>query len=292
MKKLFKFPDYSDLPKRIELLSKALGVWVILVTLSNLIYSEYIYDFDLFLNANRGHYLVSLFRSLPVEIIKFIESKPFVTSITAIIIAAFTVYRNNLYFSFILMILVKLQYLLASSVRSGATALVSTLTAYIFLFYLLESIRKLNPYRNLLYKCISHTMALQIFVVYMTSGLSKLISPLWRSGAAPYYIFNVDRYAKIEFISEMVSRFKFISYGMTISTFLALLIVPFLLFTLHKRKALFILSLFHLFNCLHMGLREFMIFPIVDTIIFLSALEIGSFWSLFKKKSNRPIMLR
>ena len=127
-------------------------------------------------------------------------------------------------------------------------------------------------------------MKVQLCIVYLVSALTKLYSPIWRNGSATYYIFHNARYFKLPSIIPYLENSDILIKLTSYVPMIFLILFP--IFVWNKKGWVFILAsfIFHGFICLAMGLREFMIFPILDMILFCDMKLVEQFSFEIKKR--------
>lgn len=284
------------------LISKLLSSWIILDMLCILSISKYAYSFDLGLKLASHDVLVQTVSLLPKSIYLSLKTNGWILAFSVILASLFVLmFNKSLLCRFLQLILFNLHYSFAYTISSGATTLVACSLSYLFLIELSKKVEKWNTNFSFLYDIFLISFKLQVAIIYLISGLAKWNSDLWRSGAATYYILNNDRYSKIDLVVEIINSNMYLTKIITYSCMVFLIIFPLAIWT-RAKKPLLILSLcFHSFIAIFMGLREFMIFPVLDFFLFADDKLIAEIvrvgrkikkWAVYKQKNCFPIGIK
>lgn len=288
--KVFTGLESNDVSFRIKILTKTISIWCILVTLGGLVYGNLIYNWDFAVEHFTRNFFFNALMTLPGPIQTILKNNPNILGYSLIALSLISILyeKRRVIISGLFFANYSIYAILTYGITSGATTFIGTVLCYLFLFNLINLYKGKN--RELIQSLIFSSIKIQISIVYLCSGLAKLFSKLWLSGAATYYVFNIERFAKIESISHFIQDHLWFALLTNFVTILFLIIQPFLLWTKYKGPILIGSFIFHFFIAIHMGLIEFLIFPVIDIICFAdkekmtSALE-----KIFKKNVSLSI---
>lgn len=268
----FKIVNYEieNFSTRFDLIKKVIGIWIIITVIVALTYHEYIYNFEAMNEYFSKDLSVKLILSLPNFIKSILLNNPIFLSFSVIALAFIQIFKKNnqVIPTLVLCILFNFYYCLTFEIGSGATTIVCNLLSYIFLIdlflYLENKLKDIKVVKNWLF----FSMKLQICIVYIISGLVKASSKLWLNGAATYYIFHNKRYFKLLLLLPFLDNSEYVLKLSSILPIVFLLLFPILAWTRKSWVIVIISVLFHGFIAIGMGLKEFMIFPILDYLLF------------------------
>ncbi len=282
----YNIPDYD---KRVSLLKLTLSLWIIVMIFPVLVYHEFVYDFDLMNHYFFNNLTVKLFKSLPELITSFIERKPYFVSFALIflVVAQHFLKKWRLFFTLGICLVLNFHFCLTSIVNSGATVIVTNFASFMVLLDFFDLLQRKNILGSTYKFYVFFGMKIQICIVYLISGLVKLSSPLWISGAATYYIFTNERYFKFPAVLPFIQQSSFIE---SLSTFLPicyLLVFPFAVWTRKGWLIVAVSFVFHSLIAIFMGLREFLIFPLLDYCLFCDVNNVSLVKNRIKQKLSR-----
>ncbi len=285
--------EITSVQKRFYLLKTVILIWISCTVGVATIYNKYVFDFEVLDKAFNQDLTVKLFNFLPTLIKNYFFNNP--SSIQIIILVLALTLLINKKNSFILWVqfwaFFNLYYCSAYAITSGATTIVTNLLSYILLIEFFLKIEQWKNELSIVKHWIFFLMRCQLTVVYFVSGMVKLKSSLWRNGAATYYIFQNKRYFKIPFIETLLFQNDILLRLSSLLPMIFLMLFCVFIWT-KKNKGIIIFSfLFHGFIAIGMGLKEFMIFPIIDVILFGKIDSYIKFFSINKAEANRVLKL-
>jgi hypothetical protein len=288
---ILKFNHYienykiEDFELRLKLIKIIIGVWIILMIFPVLVYQDFVYDFDILEEYFKNDLIIRLFYLMPYSCISFIKEKPYLISLllSFLVICQTFARRYKFLYALLICIILNFHFCLTYMVNSGATVIVTNFASFVVVMEFLSVLQRKFGLDHIYKLYVFFAMKLQMCIVYLVSGLVKLFSPLWVSGAATYYIFSNQRYFKSSIISDIVQSSSLVEDISSYSPIVYLLLFPLLVWT---RKAWLIIAaslFFHGFIAIFMGLREFLIFPLLDFCLFC---DVKSFYrfNLFIEK--------
>lgn len=141
--------------------------------------------------------------------------------------------------------------------------------------------------RNLVHNLAVLACLVQVSIVYITSGLHKIMGELWQSGTALYYILQVEEFSHPFFRDLILSSDVAIVFGSYMAVFVQLTF-PFLLFNRYTKYIGMagIISM-HLGIAVVMGLFSFSFIMIANQLLFLSDKEYTALHSFINRKHAR-----
>lgn len=263
----FSLTQVPEVKKRFSLLKKAIGVWVLLSILPNLIFYDIAYEID-FSREPDKYLLILFFNILPGFLKSYLIQNAYIITVAVGLLTVPVCFKkqSNVLSSFLFFVLMNIHLMINSRVNSGATSIVANCSTYIFIFNLITG--SSFKYKDYLEQLIFQVLKIQLCIVYLISGLVKLTSPLWMGGFATFYIFRVDRYFRFVWVTDLFDKFDFLYSVSSYLPIIFLISFPVLIWTRFKNKLVILSFCFHGFIALFMGLREFMIFPVLSLFLF------------------------
>ncbi len=102
-----------------------------------------------------------------------------------------------------------------------------------------------RKFQNLLSNLAALSIMLQLCIAYFSSGLAKIMEPVWWHGEATYYALSMERYIGTPFNKYIVQQ-RWLDYASNYGTLLFELLFPLLIWIKKMRKPLLVAGiLFH-----------------------------------------------
>lgn len=283
----FDYIQNLDIRFNLYILKKLVAFWMLTTLIPTLVLFQFVYSIESMSLSYRDDLLVAAFNLLPNNIQLIFEENSFVLTIVLIALALVQLFlkKTSILTSFLLFVLFNFHLCLTSDINSGATAIIANVSAYIVVFDILTSIQFRN---KTLINFVFIALQFQMLIVYLVAGLVKLFSPIWMGGSATYYIFNNHRYFKLISLIEPMKDFDLFWILSSYLPILFLLSFPLLIYSRFRRAALWTSFVFHSIIAISMGLKEFMIFPLLDFIIFSNKDVLENNLKKISEKLNWP----
>lgn len=273
---LFKFRNLidsykiKDFTNKVFFLNLLIDFYILSVCSCTLVYFDYAFNFQYMNTVYHLDYIVQLFKFLPSTVQSIIISHPWGMTIILMALSLFRLLfkRNNILISGLICILFNFYLMSTGLLNSGATVIVANFISYMFLIeiftYFEKRFSSLVPIKyNLIF-----VMKCQLCIVYLTAGLVKFMSKIWLNGAATYYIFHNERYFKLPFLLSILDSSDFLLRFTSYAPMFFLATFPILVWTKKYKSVVLLSFIFHGFIAFGMGLKEFMIFPLFDLVLF------------------------
>lgn len=265
---------YSSIQKmevrfNLLILKKLVAFWMLTTLLPTLAFYEYVYSTDSMNITYKEDLLVQSYNLLPESLKAWFELYPYSLTILIVVLAVLQIIsrKSSVVRSFLLFISFNFHLCLTSDIASGATAIVANISAFIFFLDIVLKTSKELILVNFIY----FAMKLQMVIVYLVAGLVKIFSDVWMGGSASYYIFYNSRYSKAIPLLEPFKDYDYFWKILSYTPIIFLVLFPVLIFTRFKNVVVIMSFVFHSLIAFFMGLKEFMIFPLLDVVIFYSA---------------------
>ena len=114
-----------------------------------------------------------------------------------------------------------------------------------------------RPIRNLVNNLVLLSCRIQVVIVYLGAGLTKITGVLWQKGVALYYVLQTDEYSH-PWVKDLVPHFPFLIVIGTYATIAFQLSFPWLIWNKKARPFLILIGTFiHIQIALVMGLMLF-----------------------------------